>query len=148
MALAASLAGRVYPPGAPYPVEREKVREFARAVGELHPLCHDPEAARAAGHPDVLAPPTFLCAPAHRAADRAVFDPEVGLDYDRVVHRDQRFVLHRPVHAGDRLLLTVHIDAVRSVAGTDVLELRTEVSAADGGTPVATVFMSLAARAA
>ncbi|AZS85891.1 MaoC family dehydratase N-terminal domain-containing protein [Streptomyces griseoviridis] len=145
MALDASLAGRVYPPGPAYPVEREKVRAFALAVGERHPACHSLEAARALGHPDLLAPPTFLCVPMQRASDQAVFDPEVGLDYDRVVHRDQRFVLRRPVFAGDLLLLTVHIDAVKPLGGSDVLELRAEVTAQNRAA-VGTVYMSLAAR--
>lgn len=145
MALNASLAGRVYPPGPAYPVEREKIRAFALAVGERHPVCHDPEAARALGHPDVLAPPTFLCVPMQRATDQVVYDPEVGLDYDRVVHRDQRFALRRPVYAGDLLLMTVHIDAVKSLGGSGVLELRAEVTTEDG-TAVGTVFMSLVVR--
>ncbi|MFJ6217311.1 MaoC family dehydratase N-terminal domain-containing protein [Streptomyces sp. NPDC092296] len=146
MPLDPSQAGRAYPPGPPYQVEREKIREFACAVGLTDPAHHDPVAARALGHPDVLAPPTFLCVPMQHATDQVVLDPELGLDYDRVVHRDQRFVLGRPVYAGDRLTLTVHIDAVKSPAGSDVLELRAEVAAADG-TSVATVFMSLVTRA-
>ncbi|KNE81924.1 MULTISPECIES: FAS1-like dehydratase domain-containing protein [Streptomyces] len=145
MAPDASLTGRVYPPGPAYLVERQQVRAFALAVGERHPACHSPEAARALGHPDLLAPPTFLCVPAHRATDQAVFDPEAGLDYDRVVHRGQRFVLRRPVFAGDSLLLTVHIDALKSLGGGKVLELRTEVTTADR-TPVGTVYMSLVDR--
>ena len=53
------IQGRQYPPTEPYLVGREKVREFARAVQATHPEHHDVEAARAAGHADVIAPPTF-----------------------------------------------------------------------------------------
>ncbi|GAA3375571.1 MaoC family dehydratase N-terminal domain-containing protein [Streptomyces sannanensis] len=147
MPLNHALAGRAYPPTAPYEVEREKIREFALAVGETHPAHHDPEAARALGHPDVIAPPTFLCVLVQQATDPVVYDPELGLDYDRVVHRDQRFAFRRAVRVGDRLRATVHIDALRSPAGSDVVELRTEIED-DDGAPVATVFMSLVARAA
>ena len=59
MPVAADLSGRTYPPTAPYAVGREKVREFAAAVGAEHPVHHDVEAARAAGYADVVAPPTF-----------------------------------------------------------------------------------------
>nr|WP_284289733.1 MaoC family dehydratase N-terminal domain-containing protein [Angustibacter aerolatus] len=61
----AEFAGRVYPPMAPYEVGREKIREFAEAVGP-QPAHVDPEAARALGHPDVIAPPTFAVIVAQR----------------------------------------------------------------------------------
>ncbi|MFB7559417.1 FAS1-like dehydratase domain-containing protein [Streptomyces brevispora] len=146
MPLDPAFAGRVYPPTAPYEVGREKIREFAAAVGAEHPVHHDPRAARALGHRDVMAPPTFLAALMQRASDPVVLDPELGLDYTRVVHRDQRFVFVRPVYAGDVLRMVMHIDAVKSLAGNDLLELRAETEDAAGG-PVATVFMSLVSRA-
>ena len=59
MSLDPSFVGRTYPPTAPYQVGREKIREFATAIGATDPAHHDPEAARALGHPDVVAPPTF-----------------------------------------------------------------------------------------
>ncbi|MEU1090867.1 MaoC family dehydratase N-terminal domain-containing protein [Streptomyces sp. NPDC005892] len=147
MPLDPAFAGRVYPPTDPYEVEREKIREFALAIGEGHPAHHDPRAARALGHRDLVAPPTFLSVLMQRATDPVVLDPEIGLDYSRVVHRDQRFVFGRPVCAGDVLRLVVHIDGVRSLAGSDVLELRAEAEDVTGGR-VATIHMSLVARAA
>ena len=59
MSLDPSFVGRSYPPTAPYQVGREKIREFATAIGATDPAHHDPAAARALGHPDVVAPPTF-----------------------------------------------------------------------------------------
>ncbi|SCF74331.1 N-terminal half of MaoC dehydratase [Streptomyces sp. DconLS] len=56
MALDQSFVGRTYPPTAPYEVGREKIREFAEAVGETNPVFTDPEAAKAFGHSDVIAP--------------------------------------------------------------------------------------------
>jgi acyl dehydratase len=52
--------GREYPASSTYEVGREHIRRFAEAVGDTSPACTDPEAARALGHPDVIAPPTFL----------------------------------------------------------------------------------------
>ena len=59
MALDRELVGRSYPPSAVYEVGRAKIAEFAAAIGDPSPLYRDAEAARAAGHPDVIAPPTF-----------------------------------------------------------------------------------------
>ena len=58
MALDPSFVGRSYPPTRPYEVGREKIREFAAAIGDANPAYTDPAAARALGHPDVIAPPT------------------------------------------------------------------------------------------
>jgi acyl dehydratase len=88
---------------ATYAVGREKVREYARAVGETDPLYLDPAAARAAGYADVVAPPMFAavyCAP---AIGPAVLDPAAGIDYARLVHGAQEFDWHAPVVAGDEI---------------------------------------------
>ena len=88
---------------ATYVVGREKVREYAAAVGETGPLHHDPDAARAEGFEDVVAPPMFAavyCAP---AVGPAILDPEVGIDFARMVHGAQRFEWHEPVVAGDEI---------------------------------------------
>ena len=68
MALDQSFVGRSYPPTEPYEVGREKIREFAEAVGDPNPAYIDPEAAKALGHPDVIAPPTFVFAITFKAA--------------------------------------------------------------------------------
>ena len=59
MALDRALVGRSYPPSAVYEVGRAKLAEFAAAIGDDDPVYRDADAARAAGHPDVIAPPTF-----------------------------------------------------------------------------------------
>ena len=84
-----------------YAVGREKVREFAAAVGETDPRFHDVEAAQAAGFTDVVAPPMFASVYAGRAVFPAVLDPEVGIDFARMVHGGQDFTWHAPVVAGD-----------------------------------------------
>ncbi|MET7932515.1 MaoC family dehydratase N-terminal domain-containing protein [Streptomyces sp. NPDC005322] len=148
MALDQSFVGRSYPPTAPYEVGREKIREFAEAIGDPHPVYTDPEAARALGYPDVIAPPTFVFAITFKAAGRQVVeDPQLGLDYSRVVHGDQRFEYTRPVRAGDQLTVTSTIDSIKSLAGNDVLSVRGDVH--DGaGDHVVTSFTTLVARAA
>jgi acyl dehydratase len=88
---------------ATYAVGREKIREFAEAVGEADPRFHDVETARAAGFADVVAPPMFASVYAGRAVFPLVLDPEVGIDFSRMVHGGQEFTWHRPVVAGDEI---------------------------------------------
>ncbi len=147
MALDRALVGRSYPPSAVYEVGRAKIAEFAAAIGATDPVHTDAEAARAAGHPDVIAPPTFAIVVSLGAAMAVLQDPDVALDYSRVVHGEQRFAHHRPIHAGDRLVATTTIDAARTVAGNDLLTARVEL-ATEAGEPVCTATSMLVARGA
>ena len=142
MALDRTLVGRSYPPSAVYEVGRAKIAEFATAIGDDDPVYRDADAARAAGHPDVIAPPTFAIIIAQRA-DAQLID----LDYSRVVHGEQRFVHHRPIRAGDRLVATTTIDAARTVAGNDLLTARVDLATEDGEA-VCTATSMLVARGA
>ena len=86
-----------------YLVGREKIREYAEAVGERSPVCHDVEAAQAAGYADVVAPPMFAAVYSWRAMGPVVTDPEIGIDFSRLVHGAQDFTWHEPVVAGDEI---------------------------------------------
>ncbi len=145
MTLDRALVGRGYPPSAVYEVGRAKIAEFAAAIGADDPVHTDVEAARAAGHDDVIAPPTFAIVVSLEAAMSVLQDPDVALDYSRVVHGEQRFAHHRPIRAGDRLVATTTIDAARTVAGNDLLTARVEL-ATEGGEPVCTSTSMLVAR--
>ena len=145
MALDQSFVGRTYPPTPVYEVGREKIREFADAIGDPNPAYRDPEAAQALGHPDVVAPPTFPIVLSMTATHQVVGDPALGLDYTRVVHGEQRFVYARPVYAGDRLTVVVTVENIRAAAGNDILTTRGDVSTEDGE-PVLQVYGTLVAR--
>ncbi|GAA1946158.1 MaoC family dehydratase N-terminal domain-containing protein [Amycolatopsis minnesotensis] len=147
MPLDSSFVGRSYPPESTYDVGREKIREFAETIGDTNPLYHDPEAAKAAGYPDVIAPPTFLTILNLPAINKVVADPELGLDYARMVHGNQRFAHSRPVHAGDRLSLTVYIDDIMDRAGNDFLTARAEI-VDEAGEHVCTTSAQLVVRRA
>ncbi|UYQ63799.1 MaoC family dehydratase N-terminal domain-containing protein [Streptomyces peucetius] len=147
MALDQSFVGRTYPPTAPYEVGREKIREFAEAVGDDNPAYTDREAARALGHSDVIAPLTFAFTITFKAAEQVVHDPQLGLDYSRVVHGDQKFAYRRPLRAGDRLTVTSTIEAIKSLAGNDILDVRGDVHD-ETGELVVTAWTKLVARAA
>ncbi|MEV7483650.1 MULTISPECIES: MaoC family dehydratase N-terminal domain-containing protein [Streptomyces] len=147
MALDQSFVGRTYPPTPAYEVGREKIREFAEAVGDTNPAYTDPEAAKALGYSDVIAPPTFVFSITFRAAGQVIQDPQLGLDYSRVVHGDQKFAHVRPVRAGDRLTVTSTIEGIKSMAGNDIVDIRGEVHE-ESGEHVVTAWTKLVARAA
>jgi acyl dehydratase len=132
MALDQSFKGRSYPPTWVYEVSREKIKEFADSIGDANPVYHDAAAAQAAGHPDVIAPPTFVTIVNLRAIDVIIHDPELGLDYGRMVHADQSFSYTRPLRAGDRLTVTSYVDDVATRLGNDFLGIRAEINTEEG----------------
>jgi len=146
MALNPVFVGKQYPPTEPYEVSREKIHEFATAIGDSNPAYLDREAAGALGYPDVIAPPTFAIAVSARAASQVIFDPSLGLDYSRVVHGEQSFSYTRPVRAGDQLTVVVTVDNIRTAAGNDIITTRGEVSTVDGE-HVVTALSTLVSRA-
>jgi acyl dehydratase len=146
MPLNRQFVGREYPASTTYEVGREHIRRFAEAIGDANPAYSDREAARALGHPDVVAPPTFLTVLSSRfAAEGPIFDPELGLDYSLVVHGEQRFEHHRPVRAGDVLSVVSRVEDIRDAGRNELVTTVTEVTAADGE-PVATVRGTLVSR--
>jgi acyl dehydratase len=104
MPLNKALIGREYEPSSPYEVGREKIRDFAAAIDDRNPIYHDEAAAKAAGYPDIIAPPTFLTTLGFKFGPQVVGDPELGLNYSMVVHGEQEFELLRPVRPGDVLV--------------------------------------------
>lgn len=102
---------------ATYAVGREKVREYAHAVGETDPLHHDPEAARAAGFADVVAPPMFAAVYCGPAIGPAILDPAVGIDFARMVHGAQAFTWAEPVVAGDEITTEAELEEASERGG-------------------------------
>ena len=142
-----SLVGRVYPPTEPYKVSREKIHEFADAIGERSPACHSVTAARALGYEDVVAPPTFPIVVTLPATHQLLSDPAVAIDYSRVVHGEQRFVHARPVCAGDELQVLVAIEQVRQAGDNELITSRSEVRTTTGEL-VSTAFATIVVRGA
>jgi acyl dehydratase len=145
MALDASFVGRCYPAAATYQVGREKIREFAEAIGDDNAVYRDPEAARAAGYADLVAPPTFAMILVLRTQEELISDPKLGLDYRRMVHGSQSFTHHRPITAGDELAATLHVDGIRAMGGNDMLTVRCEITDS-AGDPVTTARAMLVVR--
>ncbi|BCY05525.1 MaoC family dehydratase N-terminal domain-containing protein [Actinoplanes sp. L3-i22] len=145
MPLDQTFAGRSWPPTETYLVGREKIREFARAIGATEAEYHDPEAARALGYPDVVAPPTFPVTITMAASRQVVNDPALGLDYSRVVHGDQRFKYDRPLVAGDAVVCVNTVDEITTRGGHWFITIRTDVRT-EAGEPVVTAWSKLVQR--
>lgn len=84
---------------------RAELVNFARAVGESRAIYFDEAAARRAGHPDVLAAPTYLFCLTLRPEDPWAWAGDGGFDMTRTLHGEQSFTYHQLAHAGDRLTL-------------------------------------------
>ena len=117
--------GKSYPPTV-YAVGREKIKEYAYAVGESNPLHLDPETARSAGYRDVVAPPMFAVVYSAPALGPAILDPEVGINFALMVHGGQEFRWGPLVVAGDEITTTVTVKDIseRDGRGFYVFESR------------------------
>jgi acyl dehydratase len=125
MAVNTAVIGKSYPPST-YAVGREKVIEYAHAVGETNPLHLDPGAARTAGYADVVAPPMFAVVFSGRAMTAALFDPEVGIDFAHMVHGGQEFRWGPLVVAGDEITTTTTVKDVSDRRGIGFYVFETE----------------------
>lgn len=141
----ASLEGHVYPSAEPFELGREHIRAFAKVAGVTNPVHHDVEAARAAGWPDLVAPATFAAAVAQRSEWLLWRDPEVGIDFKRVVHGEERIEKQRPLIAGDVISVNLTLDRVREVRGNTMITTRAELVDAKGE-DIATVWSMIVVR--
>ena len=116
MATNTDAIGKTYPPTL-YAVGREKIKEFALAVGESNPIHLDHEAARKAGFADVVAPPMFAVVFSGRAVGPALLDPEVGLNFALMVHGAQEFRWGPLVVAGDEITTATTVKDIADRGG-------------------------------
>jgi acyl dehydratase len=138
-------AGRTFPASEPYEVSRVKISEFAAAIGDNNPLFHDRAAAQAAGHRDVIAPPTFAIVISMTGSGAALADPGLGLNYAMVVHGEQQFSYTRPITAGDVVTAQVTITDIRD-AGRNVMITTSTVMKTAAGEHVCTARSTIVER--
>ena len=125
MAANTDAIGKTYPASV-YAVGREKIREYAYAVGETNPLYLDVEAAREAGYADVVAPPMFAVVYSAPSVGPPIFDPEIELNFAMMVHGGQEFEWGRMVVAGDEITTTTTVAEIGERAGMGSYVFRTE----------------------
>jgi acyl dehydratase len=136
MAVNTDAIGKTYAPTT-YAVGREKIREYASAVGETNPLHFDLDAAREAGYADLVAPPMFAVVYGARAVGPALFDPEVGINFAMMVHAGQEFVWGPVVVAGDEVTTSASVKDISDRGGMSFYVFET-VSANQRGETVCT----------
>jgi acyl dehydratase len=93
-------------------VEKGQLQFFAKATGETNPIYFDEGAARAAGHPNLPAPPTFLYSLELLAPDPKGTFALLGIDIGKVLHGEQQFTYVRQIYAGDRIKLSTRISDI------------------------------------
>ena len=116
MSVSTAAVGKTFPTTT-YAVGREKVKEYALAVGETNPIHLDHEAARAAGYADVVAPPMFAVVYKSPAMAPAIFDHDVGMNFALMVHGGQEFRWGPLVVAGDEIRTTVTVKSIEERDG-------------------------------
>ncbi|HCO01805.1 MAG TPA: hypothetical protein DIT48_00305 [Actinobacteria bacterium] len=130
-----SLKGKEYQEVS-FPVERDRVVQFADAIGERSPLYRDAEAAKAAGYGEQLAPPTFVTVMQIMTSGQVVLDQELGLNYMMVVHGEQEYEWRRPVVVGDVLKAVPRIADIYAKGPNEFLVIEADIKDASGETVV------------
>lgn len=98
-------------------VEAGRLRFFAKATGQTDPLYSDEAAARAAGHPGLPVPPTFLFCLEMESPDPAAIRNLLGMDYRSLLHGEQGFAYHAMAYAGDTLTFEQRIEDIYDKKG-------------------------------
>lgn len=116
-------------------LERGRLKMFAESIGEQDPLYLDVEAAREAGHPDILAAPTVLFGLELETSDTFETLADHGVDLGRVLHGEQKFTYHKQIYAGDHLDFASKFSDVYEKSGgaLEFIVRHTEVRRGDDG---------------
>ncbi|HEU4393853.1 MAG TPA: MaoC family dehydratase N-terminal domain-containing protein [Solirubrobacterales bacterium] len=115
-----------------YQVGREKIKEYATALGLDNPVHFDVEAARAAGFRDVVAPPMFAVVYSSPAVGPAILDPEVELNFAAMVHGGQAFEWDEPACSGDEITTTAKCLSIEEKDGKGFYVFETDSVNQDG----------------
>jgi acyl dehydratase len=123
--------GKTYPPFE-YEVGKEKIREYAHAVGEQDPIYFERARAQAVGFRDIPAPPMFAVVYSAGSVGPAVLDPEVGINLAMMVHGSQEFIWGEPVCAGDAITTETTVKDIREKGGMGFYEFESVSRNQDG----------------
>jgi acyl dehydratase len=111
-----AVVGMQFPPYA-VTVERGKIKEFARALGDLNPFYLDDRVGAASEWGDVIAPPTFATIFRDEGADTTTLLRELGTDISRVLHGEQEFEIHRQLQPGQTYLCRAKVVDIYEKSG-------------------------------
>ncbi|HYE92430.1 MAG TPA: MaoC family dehydratase N-terminal domain-containing protein [Terriglobales bacterium] len=111
-----ALKGKEYPPYT-VTVERGRIKDFARAIGDANPFYLDDRVGAASEFGDVIAPPTFPITFRDEGFDTSAFLAELGTDISRILHGEQEFELHRPLRPGETYLCRPRVADIYEKSG-------------------------------
>jgi acyl dehydratase len=142
MSIAADIIGTHFRYPDYFEVDREKVREFARAVKDDHPAHYSEADAKECGYDALIASLTFIAVAGRRVQEEIFNQFDLPFNMERVLHRDQKLVFHRPILVGDKLWFDSYLDSVIEAHGAILTEIRGEVTD-DAGKPVLTSVVTI-----
>lgn len=146
MPLNKAYIGRRFGPAEPYDVSRTAVQRFVDAIGDDLPVYASTAAAQAAGYDTIPVPPTFAIILVSESPDHhPIFEPEFGMQYDRVVHGQQEFIHHRPLRIGDRITITAELTDISTRGRNETVTIETQL-VDEAGEPVCTAINTLVSR--
>ena len=108
--------GKEYPPFV-VTVERGKIKEFARAIGDLSPFYLDDAVGRSSEWGDIVAPPTFAITFRDDNADTGTVLKDLGVDISRILHGEQEFESYKPIRPGETYMCRSRITDIYEKTG-------------------------------
>ncbi len=124
------LVGRTFEGGDLIEISQADIDLFASVIGERDTS---------------VAPPTFLIRSALAQYEKILTAPEIALDWSRLVHGAQKFLLHRGIVAGDIFRCCATIESYRVLSGNEILSVRSDFSSS--GEIIASTWSTLVVRA-
>ncbi|WP_280382292.1 FAS1-like dehydratase domain-containing protein, partial [Nocardia wallacei] len=108
-----------------FAVAAERIRDYARAVGNCDRIHLDAAAAAARGFGALVAPPTFPTMVWMRAEEETLAAMVPGFHSGRILHADRTLDITRPLLAGDRVSCDVHFESFRHYRDYDIVSMAT-----------------------
>ena len=125
------LIGKEYPV-TEYEIGREKMKEYAVAIGDMNPMYQDREAGKKSEYGDNIAPPSFAAVYNLMGCAQMFFDPELKLNMGMLVHGEQDFEFVKPVKPGDFITTTGKIVDIAAKGNNDVIQFEARSTNQDG----------------
>jgi hypothetical protein len=110
--LAPDSVGRTFAGANSISITQSEIDAFAAVIGETN---------------TDVAPPTFTIRISLDQFQNILTKPEIGLDWSRLVHGDQKFEIFAPVKAGDNLSCSATIESYRVAAGNEIVSVRSDL---------------------
>lgn len=74
-----------------------------------------------------IAPPTFSIRISLDQSQAVLTSKEVGVDWDRIVHGDQKFEIYQPLKAGDVVRCDSTLESYKQLAGNEFVTARSDI---------------------